>query len=121
MYLANPHLFQGKLQANSLVHGPNGARRPGPQRPLPPTHHVNRAPNCICRELFDCDVMLPHAAAVGLRFGALNSVRLVAVKASARHWKVIRSLSGVFLMSETSRLLAPSWRRLLNCVENTRT
>ena len=56
--------------------------------------------------------MMPNAAAVGLKFGALNSVRLVALKASMRNLKLIRSLNSVFLMSNASRLLEPSGRKL---------
>src|SRR5581483_468297 len=64
--------------------------------------------------------MTPKVELVILVSGASNVGWLRTLNASIRNWKYRCSPTANFLITEASKLLMPSWRRLLNVVGNVR-
>lgn len=55
-----------------------------------------------------CEVIVPKAALVGERFGALKLGWLTALKKSVRSWALTRSVMRFFLMIDISSATMPS-------------
>src|SRR6516164_1175903 len=75
-----------------------------------------RAPTCERRGVLAWAVIMPNDALVGVTLGALNATRLVTLNDSNRNCRYLRSPSENFLITDTSRFLVGSARRLPNWV-----